>query len=431
MKEAFWGKVTVVGAAGRMGKGISLVLLQEMARDQAERFGKVEGGKERLNLIDSNEEAVFSLRRYLRPHLTRYAEKTINQLRDYYAKREDLVSNKEIIEAFVEGALDMVHCDTEAAAAKGSHIIFEAVSENLDIKDALYLELRELCACDTHYFTNTSSLPIGTINEIGRLSNRIVGFHFYNPPQTQKLVELIIPEETEYTTQDLAHEVAKRLNKTTVYSNDVAGFIGNGHFIREVAFACDMVEKLQKNYPIDMAISIVNTVTKDFLFRPMGIFELVDFVGADVCHQIALIMEEQIPDSGLVKKLMTKMQGKKFFSYDGHQLTGVYSLESGEYRAFQEEMEAIIGPKPEGSWSELRLKRDAEYIIEKEFDRICSDNSLGTELMIEFLKHSCRIGNMLVQTNVARSIDDVDTVLRLGFGHLYSCLTLPSMEIAK
>ncbi len=40
-------------------------------------------------------------------------------------------------------------------------------------------------------FTNTSSIPIAEIDQQARLGGRIMGFHFYNPPAVQKLVELI------------------------------------------------------------------------------------------------------------------------------------------------------------------------------------------------------------------------------------------------
>src|ERR1700733_10286349 len=99
-------KVAVIGAAGKMGEGISLLLFQEMARSEAEKYGAVGTGKYRLYLIDTKEETLVGLRHYLRLQLTKYAEKNINQVRKYYKENQALISNEEIIQAFVEGAMD-------------------------------------------------------------------------------------------------------------------------------------------------------------------------------------------------------------------------------------------------------------------------------------------------------------------------------------
>ncbi|SCA62655.1 hypothetical protein SCG7086_AC_00130 [Chlamydiales bacterium SCGC AG-110-P3] len=58
--------VAVVGAAGKMGSGISLLLLQEQARLEAEATGAVGSGRYRITLIDSSEEGLDGLRKYLK-----------------------------------------------------------------------------------------------------------------------------------------------------------------------------------------------------------------------------------------------------------------------------------------------------------------------------------------------------------------------------
>ena len=64
-----------------------------------------------------------------------------------------------------------------------------------------------------------------------------------------------------------------------VPSNDVAGFIGNGHFMRDILYATREVEKLQKEFGFVEAIYAMNRISQDYLIRPMGIFQLIDYVG--------------------------------------------------------------------------------------------------------------------------------------------------------
>jgi 3-hydroxyacyl-CoA dehydrogenase len=85
-----WGTVAVLGAAGKMGRGISLLLLQELAKQ--EKFS--------LILIDSNPEALVDLKKYLHTQLLKYAERSINSLREHFRLRNELVDNSDMIETF-------------------------------------------------------------------------------------------------------------------------------------------------------------------------------------------------------------------------------------------------------------------------------------------------------------------------------------------
>jgi 3-hydroxyacyl-CoA dehydrogenase len=103
-------QIAVIGAAGKMGSGISLLLLQEMATCQfIQKIQKVENGKSsgnmRLFLIDSSHNLLDGLRHYLEGQLLRWAEKKIMFLRDAVKHIESLVSNREIIDFFISEAM--------------------------------------------------------------------------------------------------------------------------------------------------------------------------------------------------------------------------------------------------------------------------------------------------------------------------------------
>ena len=77
--------VSIVGAAGKMGSGIALLLASEMAKQGLKPENK--GFTYRLNLIDINDDALDGLVKYLRSQLVKAGEKGAVELRGLYKDR--------------------------------------------------------------------------------------------------------------------------------------------------------------------------------------------------------------------------------------------------------------------------------------------------------------------------------------------------------
>lgn len=439
--------VAILGAAGKMGRGISLLLLQEIARLDAFYNGEVGSGKFRLILIDSNPTLFPSLKRYLKQNLVKYAEKKINDLRKYYVNNLALVSNQEVVEAFTEGALELVDIETSAGAAANSTLVFEAIAENVEIKAHVLGSILASSKTPPFFLTNTSSIPINLLNNRAKLSNRIIGFHFYNPPAIQKLVELIASPSTDTTLKELALGLAKRLDKIVIESGDVAGFIGNGHFIREIAYACKKVEEMSQTYSIQKAVYLLNRITQEWLIRPMGIFQLIDYVGLDICWQIAAIMSEYLSQPLTAQmKLIAQMlerglkggirpdgsQQDGFFRYEGLKPVAIYAMESKRYEALTEDKwEHLAQGLSDNNLMTIpqwkQLQNDPERIsrLSSYFQSLEKGSSLGAQLARDFLTHSKSIAKGLVKDKVANTLGDVDQVLMNGFFHVYGSGSIP------
>lgn len=430
--------VSIIGAAGKMGSGIALLLALEMAFIKLKPEN--EGKKFRLNCIDMNDDALDGLLQYIRSQSLRTAEKSTVQLRDLYADRADLVENSEIIQQFIQDVISIVRVGTDLNIAAKSHLVFEAIVENIDVKNKVFKQLNEICSSDTYYFTNTSSVPIHLINDGANLGGRIIGFHFYNPPPIQRLAELIPAKTTKQELIDLSYEIAKRLKKTIFLSADVAGFIGNGHFLRDGLHAIYDVERLQKDFKPFEAIYIVNKVSQDLLLRPMGIFQLMDYVGVDVMYFISKIMDKYIPDEKLDHEFIDDLYERKILGgqradgsqkdgilkYENNRPVGVYCPKEGKYQTFDEagwtgEMNKKIGLYPEGwqPWKGLLKATDKQEKIRHHFEQLKSMNTIGAELAIKYLKRSKEIGQYLVDSGIAQNVADVNGVLMFGFYHLY------------
>lgn len=431
-------QVAVIGAAGKMGSGIALLLLQEIAREEAESIGQVGSGSHCLHLIDARDEALGGLRQYLRYQMQRYAEKQINTLRVYYAENPQLVSNAEIIEAFVEGAMDNVRLGIDPIEAKGSSLIFEAIIEDVGVKTALFSALHHANP-DATFFTNTSSIPIHVLDTEAELNHQIIGFHFYNPPPVQQLLEIIATEETAPELETLAVDIAQRLRKHVIHANDVAGFIGNGHLIRELVFALKKLETLQNASSWQEALCFINDATQVLLLRPMGIFQLADYVGIDICQQIMRIMTTYLPasfESSLIDAMVAAgiiggqhpdgSQRDGFFQYSDHTITGVYDPATKDYRPLKHSPEERMAPLPEGwtSWQKLHKEIDRQEKVERYFRALFACETESARFAKEYLDHSRQIVEALVSEGAARTVADVEVVLQKGFYHLYGPVSI-------
>lgn len=426
--------VSVIGAAGKMGSGISALIAHELAKLKIKNPDKIYIA----NLIDVNEQAIQGLQKYIKAQITKMAEKSIVSLRAAYESREDLVENWEVINAFVDESLGALRFGTDFSLAKDSKIVFEAVFENEELKIKILKELKNLCGKDILFFTNTSSIPVGHLAKEAGLEGRIIGYHFYNPPIVQKLVEVITAEGTSKEFIDISHEFGKRLGKKLYPSNDVSGFIGNGHFIRDGLYAISEVERLKNKYSSPEAIYIMNFISQDFLVRPMGIFQLIDYVGIDVYQCILKVMSKHLKDESLRSELVNNFIEKNikggqradgsqkdgFLKYDRNRPVGIYDVEKDNYvdlEGIKEKLDSKIGNPPDGfsPWKKLLKDSDKESKLSKYFDNLRTAESLGAELARNYLKQSKAIGKKLVEEGVAGSEDDVNAVLMNGFFWLY------------
>ncbi len=429
--------VAVLGAAGKMGSGILLLTAVEMADRalQPENKGKTFV----LNAIDVSDEGLAGLMGYLRVQVRKIAEKKAVWLRQMYADRDDLIENYDIIDTYINDVLNIVHPVTAMEAAYKSNLVFEAVNENRSLKVKLFTQIRENNP-NVWFFTNTSSVPIHLIDEEAGLDGKVLGFHFYNPPAVQKLVELIKTDNTKKEVVDFALQYAKNLKKVVVPSNDFAGFIGNGHFMRDGLHGIKEAETLakDKNLPLYKAIYMINKVTQDYLVRPMGIFQLMDYVGIDVMQFILNVMDPFVEDENLKSELLDKFieQGIKggqyssgaqkdgFFKYKGGQPVAVWDIHKQGYveiEKFKAECDEILGDLPESAvpWKATLRMKNKVNVLTKFYNDLKMLDSLGAVIAIRYGKRSREIGEKLVADSVANTPDDVNTVMLTGFYHAY------------
>jgi len=428
--------VSVLGAAGKMGSGILLLTAAEMTDlnllpENSEKIFV-------LNAIDVSDKALEGLKNYIATQIRKIAEKKIVFLRKAYENRKELIENADIINQYIFDVVNKIRLTTSLASAYNSTLVFEAVNENPELKIKLLTEIKNNNKRDTWYFTNTSSVPINRIDREVGLNGKILGFHFYNPPAIQKLAELIVDEKTDKDMIEFAKNYAKNLKKIIVPSNDIAGFIGNGHFMRDALFGIKKVEELINEMSSPEAIFIVNKVSQDFLIRPMGIFQLIDYVGIDVVKYIMEVMNPYFKDENLHSKILDELmnegilggqrsdgsQKNGFLQYEKGRIIGILDLQSKEYIEVDKILQKTndkLGPLPKAfiTWKSTLGDREKEKRIKAHFKEIEKMNTFGANLALKYALNSRKIALKLVDNKVAQKEDDVNTVLLTGFFHAY------------
>lgn len=186
-----------------------------------------------------------------------------------------------ILEKIVIGPKSILH---------DADLIVEAVSENLEIKQAVFRELDGICKQKCVFATNTSSLPIKAVGE--GLSRPMIGMHFFNPAPVMKLVEVIATDKTPQSTVNWLMDVAKTIGKTPVEVREAPGFIVNRILI-------PMINEAIGIYAEGVAsVEDIDTAMKLGANHPMGPLALGDLIGLDV---VLAIMEVMLKETGDVK----------------------------------------------------------------------------------------------------------------------------------
>ena len=252
------------------------------------------------------------------------------------------------------------------------------------------------------------------------------------------MVEIIRAGTTRPELAEFAAQYAKKLRKTVVFSNDVAGFIGNGHFMRDALYGIAEVERLAGDHGFVDAVYMVNRVSQEFLIRPMGIFQLVDYVGLDVCRFILGVMNERLPGVTLHSPLVDRMveagilggqyadgsQKDGFLKYERGRPAGVFDPDAEAYVPIAEiaaRCDERLGPPPLSGkpWKAVIAGPDRAGFLDAYFRELRSMPTLGAKLAAAYGREAKNIGLGLVRDGVAPKDEDVNTVLLTGFYHAY------------
>jgi 3-hydroxyacyl-CoA dehydrogenase/enoyl-CoA hydratase/3-hydroxybutyryl-CoA epimerase len=184
---------------------------------------------------------------------------------------------------------DRLAVSTSSGHLRDSDLWIEAVVENLSVKQKIMSDaIAHGLPDDAILATNTSSLSVTAMQEQIAHPERVVGIHFFNPPEKMPLVEVIRGKHTSDSVVATACRLALRLGKYPIVVKDSAGFLVNRCLSPYINEAARMLLEGTSPEAIDSAML-------DF-GMPMGPCRLLDEVGFDVADKVSDVMQQAFPD---------------------------------------------------------------------------------------------------------------------------------------
>ncbi|HVV68517.1 MAG TPA: 3-hydroxyacyl-CoA dehydrogenase NAD-binding domain-containing protein [Gammaproteobacteria bacterium] len=261
-------------------------------------------------------------------------------------RAHELFSKKLKLPRLVQAAMDRFNPDLTGQGVRNADVVIEAISENLQIKQALYQAIEPQLKPEAILATNTSSLPLDELNQVLKNPERLVGIHFFNPVAMMQLVEIVTGDKTDPAMADKAIAFVRSIDRLPLPVKSHPGFLVNRILLPYLLEAMLMLEEGIPAANIDAAAVKFG--------MPMGPVELADTVGLDVCLAIAEIMVGQygsaVPE-GLRQKVAKGELGRK----SGQ---GFYKFANGK-KVKQPVTEAAISPAVISDRLILRILNEA------------------------------------------------------------------------
>jgi len=247
------GGIAVIGA-GTMGNGIAHVFAQH-------GFA--------VNLIDVSPERLNKAVATITKNLDRQLSKSLIT----EDVKNKTLSNIKTVTSIADGVQE-------------SQLVVEAATENITLKQNIFIQLDETTPVDCILATNTSSISITKIAAATKRPGSVIGMHFMNPVPVMKLVEIINGYATTKEVTDTIIALSKQLGKTPCVVNDYPGFIANRILMPMIN------EAINSLYENVAGVEEIDTIMKLGMAHPMGPLQLADFIGLDVCLSILNVLHE-------------------------------------------------------------------------------------------------------------------------------------------
>ncbi len=309
--------------------------------------------------------------------------------------------------------------DDDLALLADAEWVLEAVVERIDVKRALLEKVAAACRPDAVLTTNTSGIPVSAIAEGWPLERRRrwLGTHFFNPPRYLPLLELVPTADTDPAIVERMASFGDRvLGKGVVVAKDTPNFIGNHLGLHGVAAILRAVDS--GRYSIDE----VDAMTGPAIGRPgSATFRTMDIAGLDVLAHVMTNLEDRLPGDAdrawfrqpaLVTRLLERgalgeKAGRGFYERrrDASGASAVFTLDPATLDYHPQRKPTFPSIAAAAAIDDTGARIRALFLGQ---DRV---GQFLRETLAPTLLYAARVAD-----DIAHSIDDIDRVMRWGFG---------------
>jgi 3-hydroxyacyl-CoA dehydrogenase len=304
--------------------------------------------------------------------------------------------------------------DFDAAVSKAD-LVFEALTEDFELKRAMFERIDRIRRPDALVATVTSGLSINAL-AAGRSDSfrkHFLGLHFFNPPNVIVGTELVAGKDTDPALVDFIELYAERmLGRKMIRTADTPGFAGNRVGFKVLNEAAQLAEE---HGPV-----LIDRLLGPYTGRAMTPLATIDMVGWDIHQAIVDNIYKSAPDevrstlqlpsymAKLIKQgtLGTKTGGGFFRT--SNDVLCVLDPKSGTYRPVKD----IVLPDLGYIGAVARLHRDGRY---REAMHLFVEApgpyaALARKLVAGYISYAFhRVGE------VTASIDGIDAIMGYGF----------------
>jgi 3-hydroxybutyryl-CoA dehydrogenase len=183
-------------------------------------------------------------------------------------------------DAAASATLERIHIAGRLEDLSRCALVLEAIVEDLAAKQELLMLLEKILDPNALLVSNTSSISISALAAVLEQPARLVGMHFFNPPQVMRLVEVVSGISTDEDIARCVHATATAWGKVAVHTRSTPGFIVN-----RVArpYYAEALRLLEEHVADPETIDALLTEGAGF---PMGPCALMDLVGHDVNYAV-------------------------------------------------------------------------------------------------------------------------------------------------
>jgi len=295
--------------------------------------------------------------------------------------------------------------------------IIEAVTENLEIKRALWKRVEDVCRADAILSTNTSGIPLRLIAEgfSAGFRRRFLGTHFFNPPRYLHLLEVIPGPETDPALLEFVSSFAdRRLGKGVVPCKDTPNFIGN----RIGFFLLGTIAKiaLEDGYTVEEVDALTGPLIG---FPKSATFRLLDIVGLDVAAFVGENLYHALPGDRWRERYLLPEFHRRMLErgWRGEKSGQGYYKRVGKGREFHAiDLKTLeYHPAAQPQFPAVEAARHIRDLGERLLTLVLGTDRAGTflwKLLSDYLVYSAECA-----PEISGRIVEIDRAMRWGYAH--------------
>jgi 3-hydroxybutyryl-CoA dehydrogenase len=153
----------------------------------------------------------------------------IDQTADVRIRRQVTQSvERGLVKETVEDILKRLHLSDRYSSLSGCDLIIENVIENLETKHEVLQSIEAAVGPEAIITSNTSAIPINTLQQSLERKHRFLGMHWSEPAFTSRFMEIICGDETDPVLGEQLQQLAESWGKEpTLVRKDIRGFVTN------------------------------------------------------------------------------------------------------------------------------------------------------------------------------------------------------------